>query len=118
MLKYLAALAAASALVVRDGNELRTALANGASEIELAADAYLGGEAAIVSGTSFVGVSAAMSGGAIYAVDAPVVIDACNFTDVEASGDGGAVVAGALTIHWKRRRRRRRKSSSATSLRP
>ena len=47
LLKYLAALAAASALVVRDGNELRAALANGASTIELAADAYLGGEVAI-----------------------------------------------------------------------
>ena len=50
MLKFLAALAAASALVVRDGAELKAALANGAPAIELAADAYLGGEAAIVGG--------------------------------------------------------------------
>ena len=53
LLKFLAALAAASALVVRDGAELRTALANGAPAIELAADAYLGGEVAIVASASF-----------------------------------------------------------------
>ena len=48
-LRYLAFLWTASALVVRDGNELRTALANGAPAIELAADSYLGGEVAIVA---------------------------------------------------------------------
>ena len=47
LLKLLAALAAASALVVRDGSELKAALANGAPAIELAADTYLGGEAAV-----------------------------------------------------------------------
>ena len=40
-LRLLALVCTASALVVRDGGELKAALANGAPAIELAADAYL-----------------------------------------------------------------------------
>ena len=39
-LRLLALVCTASALVVRDGGELKAALANGAPAIELAADAY------------------------------------------------------------------------------
>ena len=63
LLKFLALAAAASAVVVRDGNELRTALANGASAIELAADAYLGGEAAIVANPTVIdGIASVFTG--------------------------------------------------------
>ena len=49
-LKLLATLVTASALVVvRDGTELKAALANGAPAIELAADAYLEGAPAVVA---------------------------------------------------------------------
>ena len=40
-LRLLALVCTASALVVRDGGELKAALANGAPAIELAADSYL-----------------------------------------------------------------------------
>ena len=48
-LRLLALVCTASALVVRDGRELKAALANGAPAIELAADAYLGGAPAVVA---------------------------------------------------------------------
>ena len=48
-LRLLALVCTASALVVRDGGELKAALANGAPAIELAADAYLGGAPAVVA---------------------------------------------------------------------
>lgn len=81
MLRLLVTLATASTLVVRDGAELKAALANGAPAIELAADTYLGGTPAVMtSAASIDGKGHTVSqAGALHFLSDAVVVDSGTF---------------------------------------